>query len=56
VLKLGERSHVVTLVLNPALSEKIPVATRSRIDSLQMLMLRGDYTITPSRDTAAPKS
>jgi len=55
VLKLGERSHVVTLVLNPALSEKIPVATRSRIDSLQMLMLRGDYTITPSRDTAAPK-
>ena len=55
VLELGEKSHVVTLVLNPALSKKIPAAARSRIDSLQALMLRGDYSITSSRDSAAAK-
>jgi basic membrane protein A len=55
VLELGEESHVVTLVLNPVLSAKIPVAARSRIDSLQTLMLRGDYTVTPSRNSAAAK-
>ena len=52
VLELGEKSHVVTLVLNPALSSKIPTGARARIDSLQALMLRGDYTITtqPNHD------
>jgi basic membrane protein A len=55
VLELGEKSHVVTLVLNPALSSKIPAAAHRRIDSLQALMLRGDYTITPARDNSAAK-
>ena len=55
VLELGEKSHVVTLVLNPALSTKIPAAMRNRIDSLQALMLRGDYSITSSRDSVAAK-
>jgi basic membrane lipoprotein Med (substrate-binding protein (PBP1-ABC) superfamily) len=47
VLELGEKSHVVTLVLNPALSSRIPTLARTRIDSLQTLMLRGAYTIAP---------
>jgi basic membrane protein A len=55
VLELGEESHVVTLVLNPVLSAKIPVAARSRIDSLQTLMLRGDYTVNSARHSAAAK-
>jgi basic membrane lipoprotein Med (substrate-binding protein (PBP1-ABC) superfamily) len=55
VLELGETSRVVTLVLNPSLSEKIPAAAHTRIDSLQSLMFRGKYSITPSRDSAAVK-
>jgi basic membrane protein A len=55
VLELGEKSHVVTLVLNPVVSGKIPMAARARIDSLQALMLRGDYSISPSHDRAADK-
>lgn len=55
VLELGEKSHVVTLVLNPVVSGKIPTAARERIDSLQALMLRGDYSISPSHDGAADK-
>ena len=55
VLELGEKSHVVTLVLNPAVSGKIPMAARTRIDSLQALMLRGDYTISPPHDRAVDK-
>jgi len=55
VLELGERSHVVTLVLNPALSSKIPTPSRARIDSLQAQMLRGAYTITPQSNADAAK-
>jgi basic membrane lipoprotein Med (substrate-binding protein (PBP1-ABC) superfamily) len=55
VLELGETSRVVTLVLNPSLSEKIPAAAHTRIDSLQSLMFRGRYSITPSRDSASVK-
>ena len=55
VRELGEQSHVVTLVLNPALLQRIPVAARSRIDSLQSLMLRGEYTITSPHDSAITK-
>lgn len=53
VLELGERSHVVTLVLNPALSARIPTRAQARIDSLQTLMLRGDYSIAPVHDSTA---
>jgi basic membrane protein A and related proteins len=55
VLELGEKSHVVTLVLNPALASKIPAPSRARIDSLQALMLRGAYTITPESNAEAAK-
>jgi basic membrane lipoprotein Med (substrate-binding protein (PBP1-ABC) superfamily) len=55
VLELGETSHVVTLVLNPVVSRKIPIATRTRIDSLQALMLRGDYSVSPTHGRAADK-
>lgn len=55
VLEFGEKSHVVTLVLNPVVSGKIPMAARTRIDSLQALMLRGEYSIAPSHDRAADK-
>jgi basic membrane protein A len=46
VLELGEKSHVVTLVLNPVLSSKLPSSARTTIDSLQALMLQGKYTST----------
>ena len=46
VIELGESSHVVTLVLNPALQSRIPAATRARIDSLQARMLAGQFTIS----------
>lgn len=46
VVELGEASHVVELVFNPALQSKIPTAARRRIDSLQTLMLAGKLTIS----------
>ena len=45
VVQLGEESRVVTLVLNPSLMGRIPATARTRIDSLQALMLAGRYTI-----------
>jgi basic membrane protein A len=45
VVELGEESHVVTLVLNPALTARIPSNARTRIDSLQSLMLAGRYRV-----------
>jgi basic membrane lipoprotein Med (substrate-binding protein (PBP1-ABC) superfamily) len=52
VVELGEQAHVVTLVLNPALLGRIPVAARARIDSLQSLMLAGRYTTHVDTATA----
>ena len=46
VIQLGESSHVVMLVLNPALAQRIPSAARTRIDSLQAKMLAGQLTIS----------
>jgi basic membrane lipoprotein Med (substrate-binding protein (PBP1-ABC) superfamily) len=55
VIELGERGHVVTLVLNPALASRIPAATRARIDSLQAKMLAGELTaaVAAPADSAA---
>jgi len=53
VLELGEQSHVVTLVLNPALASRIPHAAQTRIDSLQKKMLAGEFKVT--LDHPAPK-
>jgi basic membrane lipoprotein Med (substrate-binding protein (PBP1-ABC) superfamily) len=53
VVELGEESHVVTLVLNQALSTRIPPTARARIDSLQTLMLAGQYKVHV--DTSAAK-
>lgn len=55
VVELGEASHVVTLVLNPALESKIPSPARARIDSLQTKMLAGEYTIGHLGDTTTAK-
>jgi len=52
VVELGEESHVVTLVLNPTLATRIPAAARTRIDSLQSLMLSGRYKIHVDTTTA----
>ncbi len=55
VVELGEESHVVKLVLNPALESKVPAAARQRIDSLQALMFAGKLTISPdSAPTRTP--
>jgi basic membrane lipoprotein Med (substrate-binding protein (PBP1-ABC) superfamily) len=55
VVELGEASHVVTLVMNPALESKIPSAARTKIDSLQAKMLAGEYTISKSADSTAKR-
>jgi basic membrane lipoprotein Med (substrate-binding protein (PBP1-ABC) superfamily) len=54
VVELGEASHVVTLVVNPALRARIPAVTLARIDSLQARMLAGQLTI--SGDSAHPSA
>jgi len=54
VVELGEASHVVTLVVNPALRPRIPAATLARIDSLQARMLAGQLTV--SDNSAHPSS
>lgn len=55
VVELGEASHVVTLVMNPALEAKIPAAARTKIDSLQAKMLAGEYTVAKSADSTAKR-
>jgi basic membrane lipoprotein Med (substrate-binding protein (PBP1-ABC) superfamily) len=47
IIELGESSHVVMLVLNPSLAKRIPLATRTRVESLQEKMLAGQLTISP---------
>ena len=47
VIELGESSRVVMLVLSPSLKQRIPLATRTRIESLQAKMLAGQLTISP---------
>lgn len=54
VLELGEQSHVVMLVLNPALTSRIPQAAQTRIDSLQQKMLAGEFKVMLDRPTAKP--
>ena len=46
VIQLGESTHVVMLVLNPSLAQRIPAASRTRIDSLQAKMLAGQLSIS----------
>lgn len=53
VIALGESSHVVTLVLNPALEQQIPSAARAKIDSLQSRMLAGQFTVSVAQAPAA---
>ena len=55
VIELGEASHVVTLVLNPALESRIPANARTRIDSLQARMLAGQFTVGKLVDSTAAK-
>ena len=55
VVTLGESSRVVTLVLNPALRDRIPRDALARIDSMQRAMSSGAFSIPSSADTAAIK-
>jgi basic membrane lipoprotein Med (substrate-binding protein (PBP1-ABC) superfamily) len=55
VVELGESSRVVTLVLNPALRDRIPRDALARIDSLQTVMFSGAFSIPKSAELAAPK-
>jgi basic membrane lipoprotein Med (substrate-binding protein (PBP1-ABC) superfamily) len=54
VVELGEASHVVTLVVNPALRSRIPAATLARIDSLQNRMLAGRLTVSGDSTHQSP--
>jgi basic membrane lipoprotein Med (substrate-binding protein (PBP1-ABC) superfamily) len=51
VVELGEASHVVTFVLNPAVEAKIPAPAKARLDSLQRRMLAGEFTVSAGRDS-----
>jgi basic membrane lipoprotein Med (substrate-binding protein (PBP1-ABC) superfamily) len=55
VIMLGESSHVVTLVINPALRDRIPRAALARIDSLQTAMGAGLFSLPRSADSVAAK-
>jgi basic membrane lipoprotein Med (substrate-binding protein (PBP1-ABC) superfamily) len=55
VVELGEASHVVTLVLNPALASVVSAPTRTRLDSLQQQMLSGRLSVAAAVDSAAAK-
>jgi basic membrane lipoprotein Med (substrate-binding protein (PBP1-ABC) superfamily) len=55
VVRLGESSRVVTLVLNPALHDRMPRAVLTRIDSLQNAMYAGAFTMPRTADTLARK-
>ncbi|MGH7615831.1 MAG: BMP family lipoprotein, partial [Gemmatimonadaceae bacterium] len=55
VVKLGESSRVVTLVLNPALRDRIPAAALAKIDSLQGAMHSGAFTLPVGTDGAGRK-
>jgi basic membrane lipoprotein Med (substrate-binding protein (PBP1-ABC) superfamily) len=55
VIELGEQSHVVTLVLNPALESHIPAAARAQIDALQAKMLAGTFTAPRAADSTTAR-
>jgi len=55
VIKLGESTRVVTLVLNPALRDRIPANALAKIDSLQTAMSTGAFKLPASADTTASK-
>lgn len=52
VVTLGESSRVVTLVLNPTLRDRIPRDALARIDSMQIAMSTGAFTLPSAADSA----
>lgn len=55
VVRMGEESHVVTFVPNPAFLSGMPAAARTRLDSLQNLMLAGKYTVEKAKDPTSAR-
>lgn len=47
VIRLGTASDVVSLVLNPALEQRVPSATRHAVDSMRVEMREGRFTPLP---------
>ena len=43
VISFGARDSVVTLVMNPRLEARVPVAVRQKADSLREAMMRGEF-------------
>ncbi len=48
VVELGTRSGVVRLVLNPALADRIPAATRAAVDSVEAQLRAGTFEALPA--------
>ena len=44
---VGTASDVVSLVLNPALEQRVPSATRHAVDSMRVEMREGRFTPLP---------
>lgn len=55
VVELGESARVVTLVLNPALRDRIPARALAKIDSMQTAMSSGAFKLPKSGDSIAVK-
>jgi basic membrane protein A and related proteins len=55
VIELGEQSHVVTLVLNPSVSSRVPAAARASIDALQARMEGGAFHVSLDSSAAAKR-
>jgi basic membrane protein A and related proteins len=45
ILQLGMKDHVISLVFNPALQDRIPPEVRTRIDAAQQQIIAGTLTV-----------
>jgi basic membrane lipoprotein Med (substrate-binding protein (PBP1-ABC) superfamily) len=55
VISLGSKSDVVRLVMNPALADEVPPATRSAVDSVRALLAGGKFVAPKAPATAAAR-
>ena len=53
VISLGMKDDVVSLVLNPTLAARIPVAVRNAVDSVGAMMRRGDFSAADTMEPVA---
>ena len=55
IIVLGMREQVVDLILNPALSDRIPERTRRGVDSVRSRIMAGEFRLPSDSATAAAR-